>query len=64
MICAQHTLTAREGLLKQEDGLAETARRLIGEGEIAAGRQGERVVGTKDPLQFGEVLLVQGNGLN
>ena len=47
----------------QGDRLAQSARRLVGLGEVVARGQGVGVVRAEQPLAIGEVALVQGDRL-
>jgi len=52
-----------EVLLEQGDGFVESARVLVGVGEVVACGQGVGVVGAEDADAVLEGLLVQGDGL-
>ena len=44
-----------EGPLEQRDRLAQSARRLVGAGEVVAGGEGVRVVGAQHPVRSARV---------
>ena len=62
MAASQDAGAVLEGLFEQWDGLVESARVLVGDGEVVACGEGVGVVGAQDVREVGEVLLEQWDG--
>ena len=63
MVWIQNAFAIGQVLLVQGDGLLESTRGLVGEGEVISRGQGVGVVGPQDAQTVGQVLLVQIDGL-
>ena len=57
MLGAEHPLAVGEQRLVDRDRVVNTARRLVGSGEVVAGRERVGVLGAQDPLAVGEQRL-------
>ena len=58
MVGSEELLFGGEGFFEEWDGVVESARILIGAGEVVAGYQGVGVVGSEELLLGFEGLLV------
>ena len=63
MAASQDAGAVLEGLFEQWDGLVESARVVVGDGEVVACGEGVGVVGAQEVLEVFEVLLEQGDGV-
>ena len=63
MVGAQDAGAVFEVLLVQGDGVVESARVLVGAGEVVSCLEGVGVVGAQEAFEVLEVLLVQGDGV-
>lgn len=52
-----------EGFLEEWDGVVESARSLVGAGEVIAAGEGVGVVGAEELLSAGEGFLEEGDGV-